>query len=323
MLLPLLKAPLRLAHEVYVLNGQQIAADKHAPKTDPWSALHSSHDRWTFLIYGLAITLSLLLALYLKSRNFFQKIGQLIDRATVIAPDIIRISLGASLIAAGHFHSVFGPELPSNSFAGSALIGPGCYIVGIGLVLGLGSRLLGALVSAFWVFTLFDKGWYMLTYANYFGEALALAIIPRQKFSLDALLFKAKKTKSSMEPWAMPVARILFGFSLLYAAVNVKFVTTALSLQVVNQYDLTRYFHFDPLFVVLGAGLVEILIASLYMLGLLQRLNSLMFIGFITASLLFFKEAVWPHYLLLGLAVGIFLHKPDKLALDSRLFKRK
>ena len=35
----------------------------------------------------------------------------------------------------------------------------------------------------------------------------------------------------------------------------------------------------------------------------------------------FFKEDVWPHYLLIALAVGIFLHKPDQLTMDKKLIK--
>jgi hypothetical protein len=118
----------------------------------------------------------------------------------------------------------------------------------------------------------------------------------------------------------MPVARLLFGFSLLYTAISVKFMDTALSLDVVNQYHLTRFFPFAPLFVVLGAGLIELAVSLLYMAGLLQRFTTVIFLGFMGASLLFFKESVWPHYLLIALAVGIFLHEPDKWAADRYLF---
>lgn len=315
--------PFRLAHEVYVLSPREINTDRHAAKVHPFSVLRHSHDLKTFIVYGLAIGVSLFIALYLKSRPTIQRLGRFIDKATYFAPDIIRLSLGASLVAAAHFHSVFGPELPVGLFPAHQLLEPFLYISGLFIILGLFSRFWGLVVSAFWLFTFIDHGWYMLTYLNYLGEALALALIPRQNISLDALIFKAKKTKSMIGEWAMPVARIMFGLALLYAAVNVKFVTAKLSLDVVNQYHLTNYFHFDPLFVVLGAGLVEILMAVLFTLGLLQRVNSLAFMTFITLSLLFFKEAVWPHYLLLGLATGIFLHKPDRLALDGRLFRRR
>ncbi len=310
------------AHEVYVLSSQQISADQHGAKVHPWDALANSHGLRTFTAYGTTIIVSLILAFYLKSRPLFKGLGQAIDKATYFAPDVIRVSLGLSLVFAAHFHAVFGPELPASSFFAHLMITPFLYISGIALVLGLGSRLFGLLVALFWLLTFVDRGWYMLTYLNYLGEALALVLIPRQNISLDAVIFRSKKKAAAYEKWAMPLARTAFGLALLYAAVNVKFVTAAMSLDVVNRYDLTRYFHFDPLFVVLGAGLVECLMAALYILGLLQRINSIVFMTFIAFSLLFFKEAVWPHYLLLGLAAGIFLHRPDHLALDGRLFNK-
>lgn len=309
------------AHEAYVLSPQQISADQHLAKVQPWDALTTYRGRWTFIICGAVIAAGLILALYLKSQPFFRRVGKSIDKATYFAPDVIRVSLGLSLVSAAYFHSVFGPELPASSFSAHQMVIPFLYISGIALVLGLGSRLFGLLVALFWLFAFASRGWYMLSYLNYLGEALAIVLIPRQNISLDALIFRSKKRTAAYEKWAMPAARIMFGLALLYAAVNVKFVSAAVSLDVVNHYDLARCFHLDPLFVVLGAGLVECLIALLYILGLLQRLNSIMFIVFITASLLFFKEAVWPHYLLLGLAAGIFLHKPDHLALDGRLFR--
>lgn len=318
-----LKIPTHFGHEVYVLTPQQISSGRQAAKIHPLQVLSNSRDLKTFIIYGLLITGSLLAALYLKSQPIFQKLGRFIDRATYFAPDIIRVSLGASLIAAAHFHAVFGPELPISHFPLHQFFEPFLYISGISIVVGLFSRWWGAIVSVFWLLIFVDQGWYTLTYLNYLGEALALLLIRRQNISLDALLFKKPSKTTNYSQWAMPIARILFGLALVYAAINVKFVTAKLSLDVVNQYHLTHYFHFDPLFVVLGAGLVEILMAGLFMLGLLQRLNALAFMTFITLSLLYFKEAVWPHYLLLGLAAGIFLHKPDRLALDGRLFKRR
>jgi hypothetical protein len=58
----------------------------------------------------------------------------------------------------------------------------------------------------------------------------------------------------------------------------------------------------------------------LYMAGLLQRFTTVIFLLFMSLSLMFFKESVWPHYLLIALGIGIFLHKPDMWAADGHLF---
>lgn len=309
-------------HEVYVLSPSEISRDEHQQGADVWHALASAHDRSIFIAYSLGVVVGVVVLLYLKRQRLFKRIGKLIDKGTVFAPDFIRVVFGLSLIFAARHQAVFGPELPIDSFSFHILIAPFLYIVGVLTVLGIATRWLGIAASLFWLFTFIDRGWYMLTYANYLGEALALVFLPRQNFSLDKLLTKPSAKLMKYEQWSMPVARILFGFSLFYTALNVKFAASALPLDVVHRYDLQRYFHYDPMLIVLGAALVEILIAALYMLGFLQRVNSLIFIAFITLSISFFKEEVWPHYLLLALAVGIFIHAPDLLSLDSRISAR-
>lgn len=315
--------PAFFAHEAYVLTPVQVIADK-SQKVVVWGTLRNSHNLKLLIIFTLATVLLLGLALFFKSRPVFQKIGKRIDKATVFAPDLIRVVFGASLIVSAQHHSVFGPELPIDTFAYHQFIAPFMYLSGVMLILGIWIKQFAIATTLFWIFLLADKGWYMLTYLNYLGEAVALILLSKHKLSLAAFYNHPKKsTDTAMQEWSMPVARILFGLSLAYAAINIKFITPAVPLDVAVSYDLARYFHLDPLFIVLGAGLVELMIAGLFIVGLLQRINSLLFIGFIVLSLAFFKESVWPHYLLLGLAAGIFLHKPDKLALDSRLFNKK
>jgi len=315
----------RFAHEVYVLSPGQITHDKTGAQPNVWHVLTTGHNLRTLILFSILTAASLCLALWLKSKQPFQKIGRLIDKATPIAPDVIRIAFGLSLIVSATKHSLFGPELPLDSFPPAGLIRPGLLILGVALTLGVFTRYFGLLAIGLWLFALASKGWYILTYANYLGEAIAVVLLPVQTISLDHLITRIRRVKLKRpryNKYSMPAARLLFGFSLLYAAINVKFVTPALSLDVVNHYHLTHYFPFDPLFVVLGAGLVECMIAVLYMLGLLQRLNTILFLSFLTLSLLYFKESVWPHYLLIALGLGIFLHKPDVLALDGRLFKK-
>ncbi len=316
----------RFAHEVYVLTPGQISHDKYKHSPNVFHILSNSHNLRLFIIFLLVTLVTLGFMLFLKSTKVFQKLGKFIDKATVIAPDVIRIAFGVSLIISAKNNAVFGPELPIDSFPLSGLLRIALIVIGIALILGIFIRLFGWLAVLLCIFVFVSKGWYILTYTNYLGEALAVVLLPMQTISIDGLIARLKRTKiprPKYEQYSMPVARLLFGFSLLYAAVNVKFITSALSLDVVNRYHLTHYFPFDPLFVVLGAGLIEILIAVLYMLGLLQRFNTVFFLIFLTLSLAFFKESVWPHYLLIALGIGIFLHKPDVWALDRYLFAKR
>lgn len=313
----------RLAHEVYVLTPQEVTHDEHIRKTDPWSVLTHSHDLWLAIAFAVGIGLVLIIAALLKRTKPFQKIGATINKATVIAPDIIRVAFGASLIFSSLHNSLFGPELPLHSFAGAAILRPLLLIVGVALVIGLRSRIFAAVALLIWCFAFMSKGWYILTYTNYLGEALAVILFPVQTITLDKLIYKLRGIKiprPSFERYSLTVTRIGFAFALFYTAITIKFLQANLPLDVVHRYALTRYFPFDPLFIVLGAGLIEILVAVMYFTGLLQRLTTIIFVIFITLSIAFFKETVWPHYLLLALGIGIFLHEPDNYALDKHWF---
>jgi uncharacterized membrane protein YphA (DoxX/SURF4 family) len=220
---------------------------------------------------------------------------------------------------------MFGPELPLHSLVLGKFIQALLWISGTAIIIGLWSRAWAALMVVVWCIALLTKGPYILTYANYLGEALAIILLPLQRMTIDYLITDKQKAKRMMllSKYSMPVARLMFGLSLLYTAISVKFMDSAISLDVVNHYHLTRFFPFNPLFVVLGAGLLELTVALLYMAGLLQRFTTVIFLVFMSLSLLFFKESVWPHYLLIALGVGIFLHKPDMWAIDGYLFAPK
>ncbi len=313
----------RFAHEVYVLSPTQVTADRQT-HLDFFSPLHSSHNLKIFLLYSLITLAAMAVLIWLKTMRPVQKLGAFIDRAGLWAPDLIRVVFGLSLIFSGLHNALFGPELPLDSFPHGAVLRIILFVLGAGITLGIFTRILSLLSIVVWAYAFTSRGWYMLTYTNYLGEALALILVAYQSFSLDRLVHKLRKSKArfTSPELALPATRILFGFALLYAAFNIKVFNPDVSLDVVNRYHLTNYFHFDPMMIVFGAALVEILIALLFMFGLLQRVNSLVFIAFIGSSLAYFKEAVWPHYLLFALAIGIFLDRPDKYALDRYVAKK-
>ncbi|OGL36782.1 hypothetical protein A3A68_02465 [Candidatus Saccharibacteria bacterium RIFCSPLOWO2_01_FULL_48_13] len=236
------------------------------------------------------------------------------------------MAFGASLILSAANNSVFGPELPLSDFPAPGLLELTMYVAGISLLFGAFIRFFGWLMIIFWGVVFVSEGWYMLSYINYLGEAIAVVLLSNQIYSVDRLRTKwqnKKPLKSVYEQYSIPVSRILFGASLLYAAVSVKFLNPAVSLDVVYRYNLTDYFPLDPMFIVLGAALTEAGIAVLYMLGFLRRFISVIFLTFLTLSVMYFGEDVWPHLLLVAFGVGIFLHKPDIWSLDSRLDFKK
>ncbi len=150
----------------------------------------------------------------------------------------------------------------------------------------------------------------MLGYANYLGELILFVILGGQWFP-------------KLEKYAFLILRICFGASLIFASFYAKFIHSNLALQTVNDYHLTDYFHFPPLFLVLGAFCVEALIGLCLALGLEIRFMTLLFTFFLTLSILFFGESVWPHLILFGVNIALFCHGYDKYTLESKFFQRR
>jgi hypothetical protein len=72
---------------------------------------------------------------------------------------------------------------------------------------------------------------------------------------------------------------------------------------------------------VLGAGFVESVIALLILFGVNMRWNILFFVFWVTLSLLYFGEAVWPHVILYGIATTLFLYGYDRFTLERFIVK--
>ena len=313
------------AHEVYVLDDKTINTDLHNHSVNIWSALNTTQNWIWFVVFGLCIATLFLLAFYLRYRPFFEAIGKRLDKTMWFVPDIIRIAFGASLIFSAWHGALYGPELPLSSITGGAVLHIFLWVAGTALIIGWQNRIWATLTLVVWAWALLLKGPYLFTYMNFVGEAIAIILLPVQRLSIDYLMTGKQKAAQLMKyaHYSMPVGRVLFGFSLLYTAISVKFMDTAMTLSVVTHYDLTRFFPFDPLFVVLGAALIELAVALLVMSGFALRFTSFVFLFVMTLSLIFFQESVWPHYLLMAFGIGLLLHTPDRWSIDHLATKSK
>lgn len=315
-----LTTPFRqFAHEVYVLSQDKIDTGMSDRSANMFTTLSSGANVRLFILFSLVITALFAAAFYLKSLPVFRRLGASIDKSSMWALVLIRIAFGVSLLFSVANSAVYGPELPLASFPLATALGTVMAVSGVALVVGFQVRFFAVLAALVWVFALIVKGPYLLTYVNYFGEALALILLPVQKLSIDAWRKKTARP-SRFAAYSVPVARILFAASILYTAITIKFAATALTLDVAVDYELSRYFPFEPMFIVLGASFIEVLVGLLFLFGFLQRFTSAVFLIVMVLSVIFFKESVWPHLLIIALGIGMFMHKPDIWTIDSRLF---
>ncbi|HSW96856.1 MAG TPA: hypothetical protein VLF89_03445 [Candidatus Saccharimonadales bacterium] len=311
------------AHEVYVLTDSQIDADLHMHSLNVFSSLNSMANLLWLLFFAGCAVISLTISFVISFSRWGIAVAKKIKRFDKFALPIIRIVFGISLIYAAHYTSLFGPELPLAHMPGANLLEVLLYIAGALVIVGLFTQVVAIVLLCIFFLAIVSFHEYMLTYLNYFGEMLVLLLIGGDACSLDRLFFKkfqVFRIKNAPQ-LAISILRISFALSLLYAALYVKFLHPALSYQVVVQYHLTKFFPFDPLFIVFGAGCIEVVIAMLFLVGINMRWNILFFAFWATLSLLFFGESVWPHYILFGICIGLFLYGYDTYTLENWLVK--
>ncbi len=306
--------PVAEAHEVYVLDHAELARGLAAPAFPAGAAIRAYLTPflgWAFLIVG---TLALMLALSLTRPG--RRLSRLTDHLKPLAPRIAQLTLGAALTASGYYGAVFGPELSLTSIFGPwAPVASGVLLaLGLMIIVGYRPRLAGAAAVALFIAFTCDYGTYLLNYGTYLGEALVLT------------LWGGAYAWTDLRDWGHPlkfaVLRVLFGLSLIYASLYAKLIHGTLALEVVSKYQLTHYFPFNPIFLVLGAMCIELLFGLCFISGFQLRFISLAFLTFLGLSLIFFGEAVWPHLILIGTALAIFCHGPDAYTLDARIRRR-
>lgn len=313
-----------LAHEVYVLTPQQINQDLQIHTLNVFSSLNSINSISWFLFFAILAITSLFISFVVSFSRWGRQTAVSIEKFAKFALPIIRIVFGISLIYSAYFNSLFGPELPLSHLLGANFWASILYITGILVIVGLFTRIAALVLLLLFLVSVLAFHEYMLTYVNYLGEIIVLLLVGGDAFSMDKVLFKKLNLFRirNTQVIVIPILRISFALSLLYAAIYVKFLHPALTYQVAVQYHMDKFFPFDPLFVVFGAGCVEVVIALLLLFGINMRWNILFFAFWATLSLLFFGEAVWPHYILFGIATGLFLYGYDEYTLENWLVAR-
>lgn len=325
------------AHEVYVLDPEVVGAQSALPAFDMWSV--AMQDLHRFIFWAL-------IGFIVVSTIFFVSIFRVFETALYpffralrpYAPAVARITVGIGLIAGSYFGATFGPELPTaETFGGFApLVSLTFTILGVLIVIGFWARAAALVAAALFAVIVSVHGAYSLTYANYLGEILVLLILGSHRISVHSFTGWSERFHRAyhvlarkLEPLAFPILRISFGISLLYASFYAKILHNNLALQVASfpmaghEYSLAHYFGFEPHFLVLGAAIVEVVLGCFFILGLEIRWTCIFLEFWLALSLWYFGESVWPHIVLVGIPIALFMHGYDKYSLEGRYFKRR
>ena len=328
--LPLLSIPMiASAHEVYVLDSATIIKDVAAVSPNPFLAISNNYN--SFILWGL-VSMNTIVLVFLLSvfRPLEYKLTPIFARGKKYAAPVARITLGLSLILCAYNQGLFGPELPIPQFAHTfaPLVTIVLYSSGILITVGFLTRYATLAALSMYIWGVLFYGTYMLNYANYFGEILIILALGGGYLSVDGrraheLSEVWKQRVQHLEKYVFLILRISFGIAIIFASYYAKFSHSRLAIDTVTQYHLTNYFPFDTLFVVLGAFIIETIIGIFYIIGFELRWTALFFLFWITLSLFYFGESVWPHLILIGLNITFLLHGYDRYSIEGRVFKKR
>lgn len=318
---------LALAHEVYVLPPEVVAAALSSPSPNPILAFFGNEGR--FFFWG-AVAIILTLTIFFAStfRHLEQRTTSIFAHLKRYAHPLVRFTVGITLVVFGTTNAYFGPELSFDQLFGGAN-GPMQIVVlliGVGILLGFQTRVLSFAALLIFAYATSTIGMYALNYVQHAAAYIFLIIMGGGPWTIDHhfhLGWKFRKHLEHYSPYAFPLMRVGLGASIMFAAFYAKFLHSNLALQVIERYQLDAFFPFDPLFIVLGAFIVEFLAGLMLVLGFEIRWTALFLVFWLTLAHLYFPEPVWVHLSLYGLGLALICHGYDRFTIEGRLFKRK
>lgn len=307
------------AHEAYVLPREEFQAGIKINSTNPFGPLVDTSHLQLFLIISVCVALTYFFTVLWSTTSLSQKLDKLIRNLAVLGPLIIRVVISASFFFSALGNVILGPELSLEGIAGGGVIRILLFIISGMIISGFLVEIAAFISLLIFLYITFYFGPYMATYLNYFGEILVLLIFGSRFLSVDRILFGKKLWLKGAEKYKyleIPIVRVLYGLALIYAGYSIKFQHQILTVEVYNQYHLKQFFHETAQFIAAGAGLSEIMIGAFIVFGFVMRLTVIISLIFITLSLLYFREMVWPHLMLYGISLSLIINSADKFTVD-------
>ncbi len=313
------------AHEAYVLTHREFSKGLLVNSPNPLGPLFDPSYLKISAIITFLVMLSYFFAVLWATTPIAKKLDGVVRKAKVFGPFIIRIAISSSFFFAAEINSMLGPELSLSAVPGGDIIRLLLFVIAFMVLLGVFVEVAAFIGILLFIYLSNIYGIYMLTYLNYFGELLVLLFFGSRLLSFDGYFFGKKLWFKKMEKFReleIPIVRVLYGLALIYAGWSIKFQHQELSVMVYNQYHLKDFFHASAQFIAAGAGLSEILIGVFILIGFVMRFTILISLVFITLSLIYFHEMLWPHLMLYGISFSLIINSADKYTIDRYLIPR-
>lgn len=310
------------AHEAYVLTRGEFNKGIQINATNPFGPLLDTSHIGVTAIITICVIIAYTLVVLWSTTSWAAFLDKIIRKAAPIGPLIIRLAISSSFFYAAQANSVLGPELSLSTVPGGSFVRLILFIMSFMILFGILTELAACIGMIIFFYMCTQYGLYMVTYTNYLGELVVLVLFGSRFLSFDKFFFGKKLWWKNLEKYRKidtPIVRILYGVALVYAGVDIKFFHQILSVWVYNQYHLKDFFHASAIFIAAGAGLSEILIGLFLIFGFVMRFTILISLFFITISLLYFHELIWPHIMLYGISFSLLINSSDFLTIDHYL----
>jgi len=328
-LLPLAAGRTR-AHEKYVVDGEQdvtVGEFLSEVLSDPLSL---------GLVGGGAVAVGVTAVCYLYFQPLAADVAAFrlaMREYAEYVPWLLRISIGIPLIGAG-----FG------GYFVSPAVGVELRLVqvtlGFLLLFGLATRVVAVATIAVYLVGVAFYPDLLLQLETAVGSAV-IAMIGSGKPSADHVLYRISEAKGTLygrvdfvhtrardwqqtvqpyEQYSPTVARVGLGVGFVFLGVSEKMLSPGLGLEVVAHYDLTAIVPVSPELWVFGAGLTEIGLGTLLILGAFTRAGATTVIVMLTLTLFALPDdPVLAHVGLYGLASMLLITGSGPYAVDRRL----
>lgn len=313
------------AHEAYVLPYKTFWEGLRQPfSMEAFSAFKNPSNIYITIVIVISIWILLGLNFIFRRSERGQKFHSFLEKYSSWGPHFVRITIAIALLFSALSSTFLGPELHGSLFPYPHIVQYSLFAISIMIALGFLTELAALAGILIFIWGMFVFGPYVFTYLNYLGELIVLLLFGMRVFSLDKYIFGPLRRFLNFEKYETVIVRIMYGLALIYAAITVKLLHPDLTITVVNTWHLTQFhllFPSDPLLVTFGAGIVECVIGLFIIFGFEMRLTVFISLFYITLSLLYFRELVWPHLLLYGISFNLLV-QPEVFTLDHIFFKK-
>lgn len=246
--------------------------------------------------------------------KFLNKIKYKLASYHELIPWIIRLALGIALLGAGMSDVLISPTYTDAHIFSLLQIVLGFFFLS-------GFLLIPTTITAILIFFygLFTNS-YLIGNMDFLVLAVSFLVFHSARPGVDDMFGISMFNYIKIDrKYLAPIIRLGLGFAFIYLALYEKLLNPGFSDLVVHQYNLASIVPVDPSMWVLSAGLIELLLGMLIIIGFYTR--TVAFVAFLVISLTFFyfKEAVYSHVTLFSALAILAIEGGGIFSVDKKL----